>query len=58
MTKQQSNRVIWGLIGLLSGLVALGWAGGWGSPTVHILGVLGVLLGLYQALKRRGTGQR
>jgi len=55
MTKQQSNRVIWGLIGLLSGLVALGWAGGWGSPTVHILGVLGVLLGLYQALKRRGV---
>ncbi len=56
MTKQQSNRVIWGLIGALSGLVALGWVGGWGSPTVHILGVLGVLLGLYQVLKRRGTG--
>ncbi len=55
MTKQQSNRIIWGIITALSALVALGWIGGWGSPTVHILGVLGVLLGLFQALKRRGV---
>ncbi|MDQ2805504.1 MAG: hypothetical protein M3Z04_01075 [Chloroflexota bacterium] len=58
MTQRQNNRVIWGLIAVFSGLVALGWADGWGSPTVHILGVLGVLLGLFQALKRRGTDQR
>ncbi len=57
MSARQNNRVIWGLMGALAALGVTGFTGGWGSPTVHILGVLVVLLGLYQGLKRRGTGR-
>jgi len=50
----EANRAIWSLIG---GLVATGIAGfvlGWGSALVHILGVLVVMLVLYQVLKGAG----
>jgi len=52
----RANAVIWSLVGGLGGLGLAGWLLGWGSATVHILGVLVVLLVLYQLLKRRGRG--
>ena len=53
-SEMDRDRAIWSLVG---GLVATGVAGfvlGWGSALVHILGVLVVMLVLYQVLKARG----
>jgi len=53
MSQIISRGTVWLLI---AALVALGLAAftlGWGSSLVHILGVLVVMLALYQMLKRR-----
>ena len=53
VSRLDANRAIWSLIG---GMVVTGVAGfvlGWGSALVHILGVLVVMLVLYQWLKGR-----
>jgi hypothetical protein len=55
MTTKQNNTIIWTLLGSFVVLGLAGFVWGWGSATVHILGVLAVLLLLYQALKRRGA---
>ncbi|MGI8587383.1 MAG: lmo0937 family membrane protein [Chloroflexia bacterium] len=53
--EKQPDWGIWGLVGALAGLGVLGFVLGWGSGLVHILGVLVVMLALYELLKRRGT---
>ncbi len=53
MAREETNRLIWSLVG---GLLVTGVAGfllGWGSALVHILGVIVVMLVLYQWLKGR-----
>ncbi|HUS15409.1 MAG TPA: hypothetical protein VM536_10380 [Chloroflexia bacterium] len=51
-----TDRMIWALAGGLAALAALVFFQGWGSSIVHILGVLVVMLGIYQFLRRRGAG--
>ena len=54
MSQATTNRMIWGLVGLLFALALTAFALDWGSAVVRILGVLVVMLVLYQVLKRRG----
>ena len=54
MSQATANRVIWGLAGLLFALALAAFVLDWGSAVVRILGVLVVMLVLYQVLKWRG----
>ena len=54
MSQATTNRMIWGLVGLLFALALAAFALDWGNAVVRILGVLVVMLVLYQVLKRRG----
>jgi hypothetical protein len=53
---QGGGTAVWALIGALVALGGAAWLAGWGSSVVRIVGVLVVLLVLYQVLKRRGAG--
>jgi hypothetical protein len=54
MSQATTNRVIWGLVGVLFALALAAFVLNWGSAVVRILGVLVVMLVLYQVVKRRG----
>jgi hypothetical protein len=53
MSRISSRATIWLLIGALVALGVAAFTLGWGSSLVHILGVLVVMLALYQMLRRR-----
>jgi hypothetical protein len=55
MSQSTTNRVIWGVTGVLFALALAAFVLDWGSAVVRILGVLVVMLVLYQVLKRRGN---
>ena len=55
MRQATANWVIWGLVGLFFALALAAFVLDWGSAVVRILGVLVVMLVLYQVLKRRGN---
>jgi hypothetical protein len=58
MSQATTNWMIWGLVGVLFALALAAFVLDWGSAVVRILGVLVVMLVLYQVVKRRGsTGQ-
>jgi len=50
-----ANRGIWLIATALLALGVAGFVLGWGSSLVHLLGVLVVMLLLYQGLKRRAA---
>jgi hypothetical protein len=50
-----ANRLIWGLVGIFLALALAAFVLDWGSAVVRILGVLVVMLVLYQVVKRRGN---
>ena len=54
MNQASANRVIWGLVAVFGALALAAFVLDWGSAVVRILGVLVVVLVLYQVLKRRG----
>ncbi|HET7078656.1 MAG TPA: hypothetical protein VFM49_14560 [Chloroflexia bacterium] len=54
MNQASANRVIWGLVAVFVMLALAAFVLDWGSAVVRILGVLVVVLVLYQVLKRRG----
>ena len=53
MSQITSRGTVWLLIVALIALGVAAFTLGWGSSLVHILGVLVVMLALYQMLKRR-----
>jgi len=55
MSQATTNRVIWGVTGVLFALALAAFVLDWGSAVVRILGVLVVMLVLYQMVKRRGN---
>jgi hypothetical protein len=55
MSQATANRVIWGVTAVLFALALAAFVLDWGSAVVRILGVLVVLLVLYQVLKQRGN---
>ena len=55
MSQATTNRVIWALVGVLFALALAAFALDWGSAVVRILGVLVVMLVLYQVVKRRSN---
>jgi hypothetical protein len=57
MAGEDTNRLIWSVVGGLVGLAAAGFVLGWGSALVHILAVIVVMLVLYQWLKGRQPGR-
>jgi hypothetical protein len=53
MREMSDRGAVWLLIAALLALAVAAFALGWGSSLVHILGVLVVMLALYQMLRRR-----
>ncbi|HEX6606173.1 MAG TPA: hypothetical protein VF276_04585 [Chloroflexia bacterium] len=58
MNQASANQVIWGLVGIFLALGLAAFVLDWGSAVVRILGVLVVLLVLYQVVKRQGNAAR
>jgi hypothetical protein len=53
MLEMSDRGAVWLLIAALLALAVAAFALGWGSSLAHILGVLVVMLALYQMLRRR-----
>lgn len=58
MNQASTNQVIWGLVAIFLVLALAAFVLDWGSAVVRILGVLVVLLVLYQVVKRQGNAAR